>query len=217
MQIQEQRVGALLLAAGQSTRYGTDNKLLSEYRGKPLIHHVADLVTSISRFSEIAAITGHDAENVSACLSSYKITCYLNDQYASGMASSVQLGVSKLISNDAIMIFPSDMPNLTAQLITELLDAQQSISIGNSESLMPEKPNAALIVPTHQRKRGNPVILLNRIFDAALRLKGDEGVRQVFSLYSKNIVDVEIDCPGIHQDIDLNSDVGKLAKWNNCG
>ena len=52
-------IGAVLLAAGASHRFGTENKLLANIGGKPLIRWVAEEITH-SGAAEVVVVTGCD-------------------------------------------------------------------------------------------------------------------------------------------------------------
>jgi len=51
-------IGAVLLAAGASQRFGVDNKLLADIGGKPLIRWVAE--ESVHSGAEVIVVTGCD-------------------------------------------------------------------------------------------------------------------------------------------------------------
>ena len=55
------RIGAVLLAAGASTRFGTANKLLAEFGGAPMLRHVAEAIRD-SGVHEIVVVTGYERD-----------------------------------------------------------------------------------------------------------------------------------------------------------
>ena len=61
------RVGAILLAAGRSTRMGAENKLLAEIGGKPLVRIAAEEALK-SKARPLVVVTGHQHERVQAAL-----------------------------------------------------------------------------------------------------------------------------------------------------
>lgn len=54
------KIGAVLLAAGSSVRFGVDNKLLVDIGGRSLIKSVAEAMTQGDIVSEIVVVTGYD-------------------------------------------------------------------------------------------------------------------------------------------------------------
>ncbi|MBV8184722.1 MAG: NTP transferase domain-containing protein, partial [Hyphomicrobiales bacterium] len=64
-------VAALILAAGRSTRMGT-NKLVAKLAGKPLVRRTAEAVLA-SRARPVIVITGHEAEKLTPVLAGLDI------------------------------------------------------------------------------------------------------------------------------------------------
>jgi molybdenum cofactor cytidylyltransferase len=57
-------------------------------------------------------------------------------------------------------------------------------------------------------KRGNPVLLGRALFDAAMRLEGDEGARRLINALDRGqIAEVETAAEGIELDIDTPDDL----------
>src|SRR5665213_1238300 len=63
----EQRIAAVLLAAGRSTRMGAVNKMIAEIGGKPLVRIAAEQALA-SRASPVIVVTGHQRERIEAAL-----------------------------------------------------------------------------------------------------------------------------------------------------
>ena len=54
------KIQKILLAAGQSKRFGEKNKLLAIINGKPIINHILDTLFEIFDHSEIIVIVGYE-------------------------------------------------------------------------------------------------------------------------------------------------------------
>ncbi|MCA0424853.1 MAG: NTP transferase domain-containing protein, partial [Proteobacteria bacterium] len=80
-------IGVVVLAAGRSTRMGA-NKLLAQYRGKPLVRHVAEAGLAAG-VGPVTVVTGHQAEAIRAALEGLPVSFVHNADFASGMASSL--------------------------------------------------------------------------------------------------------------------------------
>ncbi len=57
MRMDAQKVGAILLAAGQSSRFGAADKLRAPFRGWPLVRHAAETLSSIDIGCRIVVCT----------------------------------------------------------------------------------------------------------------------------------------------------------------
>src|SRR5438105_900306 len=94
-----QRVGAIVLAAGSSRRMGT-NKSLLPIDGKPMLLAVVESLLSVSTpIDPIIIVTGHDreaSENALAPLRDRVQFVHNDDHSRGGMLSSVKIGLSTI-------------------------------------------------------------------------------------------------------------------------
>jgi molybdenum cofactor cytidylyltransferase len=200
-------IGALILAAGCSSRAGTVNKLLYEISGKPLIVHVAQHLKH-SRVDRIVAVTGYqwrqveaqlvEAQLVESQLADTPISCCRNVDHASGLASSLTCGISALYDMDSIIVCLGDMPDVTADAIDQLI------------SVSAATPDKLIFIPTWQGQRGNPLMFAKKFFDKLLALEGDAGARILSNQYPEDAVEVEVNCSGILKDYDTYEELQKL-------
>ena len=113
-------VSAVILAAGASTRMGTQ-KLLLPVGGEPLVRrtvrHVCD-----AGFDDVLVVVGSDWENTLAALDGLPIRHAVNAEYASGMGSSFRTAIEYLPGSDAVMFALADQPFVTANEYRTLLD-----------------------------------------------------------------------------------------------
>jgi len=186
-------VAALLLAAGTSSRTGSINKLFINHKGRPLLEHIVNTLT-MAAFDEILAVTGHQGARVETFLTKRHIPSVRNEQFKTGIASSVSLGLSRLDHHAGVMIFPADMPNISVSAI-EILRK-------NFERSATATPSPKIFIPNFNNTRGNPVLLSKPIFPAVMSLKGDSGARQLFDQLGDSVLDVETKCPGVLKDFD---------------
>jgi molybdenum cofactor cytidylyltransferase len=176
--------GAIILAAGRSTRMQGIHKLLAPWRGKPLVAHVADavrdaglpppLVVLGARADEVrAALSGHDAEFVEA------------RDYAEGLAHSLRAGLSAAPADwTAALICLGDMPRITP----------------DSLAILAGTPGIA--VPTWQGKRGNPVRWPRAHFAKLMTLSGDVGGKALLADLAEEITEVPMASDAVLDDID---------------
>ena len=194
------RVAALLLAAGQSRRMGTLNKLLIGIDGKPMVRHVAEAVQA-SQARPIIVVTGHQRDKVEAALSGLGIARFVfNPDYAKGLSTSLKQGIAALPKGtEAAVVCLGDMPKVAAGEIDRLIAAFNPVE------------GRAICVPTRRGKRGNPVLLASRLFQELANVSGDVGARDLIAAHPELVAEVEMEGDGILLDIDTPQALARLA------
>ena len=104
-------IKAILLAAGQSKRMKSENKLIKLYKNKPLINYSLNVLTK-SKVNKIILVLGHQHKEVKKIIKkNKKIIFTYNKNYKRGMASSIKTGLKKISKNDkGFIVVQSDMP-----------------------------------------------------------------------------------------------------------
>jgi molybdenum cofactor cytidylyltransferase len=193
------KVAAVVLAAGRSTRMGGPNKLLSLWRGKPLVRTAVENVLA-SRAASVVLVTGHQAEAVREALAGLPVTFAHNPDFAEGLSTSVGAGIAAVPPDaDAAVICLGDMPGVDAALIDALIAAFD-----------PER-GALAVVPTVEGRRGNPVLWARRFFSELRHLEGDSGARQILSANRDAVVEIPVATRGAAIDVDTAEDLATLA------
>jgi molybdenum cofactor cytidylyltransferase len=193
------RVAALLLAAGQSRRMGTINKLLIGIDGKPMVRHVAEAVAA-SQAAPVIVVTGHEQERVEAALAGLTAKFVHNPDFAQGLSTSVKRGLAALpAETDGTVVCLGDMPMVTAAAIDRLIAAFNPIE------------GRAICVPTRRGKRGNPVLLARQLFPELAAVSGDIGARELIAAHPELVAEVEMETDGVLTDIDTPQALAKLA------
>jgi molybdenum cofactor cytidylyltransferase len=184
------RIGALLLAAGQSQRMGGPNKLLAELAGVPMVAHVARRLLA-SRARPIIAVLGNQAEAVEAALGKLPVERVRNPEFAGGLSTSLKRGIAALPPDlDGVIVCLGDMPMITGRHLDRLIAAFNPLE------------GRAIIVPTRQGKRGNPVLWSKRFFPEMAALAGDVGAKHLIGEHAELVAEVEMDDDAVLVDID---------------
>ena len=104
-------IKAILLAAGQSKRMKSENKLIKLYKNKPLISYSLNVLTK-SKVNKIIIVLGHQHKELKKIIKkNKKIIFTYNKNYKKGMASSIKNGLKKISKNDkGFIVAQSDMP-----------------------------------------------------------------------------------------------------------
>jgi molybdenum cofactor cytidylyltransferase len=114
-------VSAVVLAAGASTRMGTQ-KLILPLGGEPLVRRTVRAVCDAG-FDEVLVVLGFEGEKVRQALDGLAIRVATNPQYAAGMGSSFRTAVENLPDADAAMFALADQPFVTSAEYRTILDA----------------------------------------------------------------------------------------------
>lgn len=110
----------VLLAAGQSRRFGEADKLDQEFLGRPLGLHVAVALEDLPFQERVAVVSGTAID-----YAAHRFRVMPNPDAAAGMASSLRIGVgcAQAQGADAVLIALADMPRVTAAHIYRLFEA----------------------------------------------------------------------------------------------
>ena len=184
------RIGALLLAAGQSRRMGGPNKLLAEIDGIPMVAHIARRLLA-SRARPIIAVLGNQADAVDAALGKLPVERARNPDFAAGLSTSLKRGLAALPPDlDGVIVCLGDMPLISGRHLDRLIAAFNPLE------------GRAIIVPTRRGKRGNPVLWSKRFFPEMAELAGDVGAKHLIGEHAELVAEVEMDDDSVLVDID---------------
>jgi len=194
------RVAALVLAAGRSRRMGAENKLLAKLDGVPLVVRAVDTALA-SRARPVVVVTGHMADEVRAALTERSVSFVHNPEWGEGMSTSLRAGIAALPADvDAALVCLGDMPRVTPAHLEAVLDAYDPAA------------DATIVVPTFQRKRGNPVLFARRHFAEMTALEGDVGARALIDQHLDAVRFVPVADGGITVDVDTPEMLEALKK-----
>ena len=190
-------VSALLLAAGESQRMGRLKQLLP-LGGSTLIEVALENLLR-SRLQEVIVVLGFGAEEIRPRVEAKGVRVAVNPRYKEGMASSLRVGLDALDPRaEGILVALADQPFIPPEVIDRLIEAFQGTSQG-------------IVVPTFQGRRGHPVIFHRRYMEELRSLSGDQGGRELLHRNPEDLLEVEVDCPGVITDIDTLEDY-----WRFC-
>ncbi|HLX98113.1 MAG TPA: nucleotidyltransferase family protein [Roseiarcus sp.] len=185
-----------MLAAGVSSRFRASGgseatKLVANLDGKPVVRRVAEAALA-SRARPVVVVAGHARSSVEEALTGLELEVAFNPQFASGLASSLRVGLAAMPRDIAgALVLLGDMPEVGAPLIDTLIEACQ-------------RKDALAAVPVHEGRRGNPVLLGRGLFEAAMRLEGDEGARRLVAALAPEAC-VEVPAPDFSAVLDIDT------------
>lgn len=175
----------ILLAAGQSRRFGPSDKLLADYRGTPLALYTARAVSEGWTSARIAVVSN---PAVGEGLRDAGWDCVFNPAPEAGQSGSLALGV-KAAGAQTVVIALADMPGVGADHIGALADAVN---------------RCGTAISTHDGVRMPPAGFSAEHHAALLGLRGDQGARTVFERHPG--AELPLDAAAM-RDIDRASDL----------
>ncbi|HSM96260.1 MAG TPA: molybdopterin-binding/glycosyltransferase family 2 protein [Rhizomicrobium sp.] len=172
-----QKIAAVVLAAGMSSRMGS-NKLLAEVNGKPLVRHAVEAALA-SAAHPVIVVTGNEADRTKAALSGLDVSFVANPDFAKGLSTSLKAGIAAVPQDrDGAVVVLADMPGVSQVLIDKLIAAFNPAE------------DRAICVATRNGKHGNPVRWARRFFPEIATIEGDVGAKALVA-YDELVCEVE--------------------------
>jgi len=203
-------IGAIILAAGSSQRFGDDKRKSRLPNGDTLLEATIHKATSC--LSEVLVVLRADdhafadtlantfANNLATRHDNHNINFYLAPDSAQGMAHSLANGISQAQDWEAALVMLGDMPFVEANTIETILNTYTAHRNQNTNP-------APIIVPCLGEKLGHPVLFSRRYFAEIANLIGDRGARPVIDAHPGNLVKLPITDNGVILDIDRPIDL----------
>lgn len=185
------RIGILILAAGASTRLGQPKQLL-HYRGKTLIRHMAEVAITTG-CQPVGVVLGAYTEIITPHLENLDLQIIHNQQWQTGMASSIRCGLRQLVTTapalDAIVLMVCDQPFVSPHLIHQLIDKYQTTK-------------SAIVASEYANILGVPALFHQTLFPELVSLQGAVGAKPIICQHRSQAVSVsfsagvlDLDCP----------------------
>lgn len=189
--------GAIILAAGLSTRMGKDNKLLLPWGGGTVIRRVVETYLAAID-GVVTVVTGFEADDITEALAGLDLAFVHNRDFADGQQGSVAVGLGAAPPAEVLFIGLGDQPLLTPADLQAIFAAQANA---------PEK----IAIPFRGEDRGNPLAV-----PAALRARLTENAERPGCLrFTRDnpqlVTRVEMTTDGPFTDVDTPEAYGALA------
>jgi len=195
-------IGALVLAAGMSRRFGGDKRAAPLPNGTTV---AAETLHQLSAaFDKIHVVL---RDNDSDALIESLTTAAPNARFSRcqdahlGMGHSLAHGVAQVAEWDGLAVCLADMPFIQARTYRRLIEAFEV-----------ELSTGAILVPTYRSKRGHPVLFGSKHYPAMQLLQGDQGAKTVLKAQASNVRFVETDDAAILRDVDQPADLRSPAE-----
>lgn len=191
-------IAGLILSGGASRRMGSPKALLI-HQGETFLDR---LIRVLSRVCDpVAVVLGYGAERIrSGTTRAAQVSIAINPDPERGMLSSLQCGIAILPAEaDAILFTPVDYPSIAEATVTRLAEciAQR---------------NSPVTIPVYRGKRGHPVCITREVARELLALPATAQARDVIRSYYPATNFVEVDDPGILNDVDVPEEYRALTE-----
>ena len=197
------RIGALVLAAGESRRMGEAKQLLTF--GTKRLLDLALSAVSLPELVDSTLVLGAHAEAIKDAMWLDEFEVVNNARWAEGMITSVKAGVAMLKGRvDWAIVLPCDYALVERNTVARL--ALRAACV--------DEP-CRIISPVCYGQSGHPILLHHSLFDDVLNLNEGVGLDAVVQAYADARERVEVTDSGVLFDIDTPDDYDRaLQAWN---
>lgn len=186
-----EEIGAIILAAGGSSRLGYPKQFLLHH-GKTLIERA---VEAAGACRPIVVIGGRDQEKMAEVVRGGAAIVIENTEWERGVGTSIRRGVDEALrlspDLDALLLLVCDQPFVTPDLIAALIARRV-------------QSNRSIVACRYSNTLGVPALFDRSLFSQLRSLPDDSGAKPIIQ---SNMEDVEpVDFPSGAMDVDTEAD-----------
>lgn len=188
-------ISGILLAAGAAHRFGGGKLLQPLPDGTAIgLASLRNLQSALDRVIVVTRPRDHAAAKLYAEAGAHTIVCVDAEL---GMGHSLAAGVAHEAQARGWVVALADMPNVKPQTVR---------AIGSALST-----HGGIVVPYFNSERGHPVAFDEAFREELLALQGDSGAKAVLQAHPDKVHRLQVNDPGIVQDIDTPEDLQRLS------
>jgi len=194
-------IGAIVLAAGSSTRLGRPKQFIV-YRGKPLVLRAVEAAANAG-CAPIVVVAGRDTDPIIETLAGSPAMVVHNRDWQQGMGTSIRTGIETLMDETpdfaAVLLMVCDQPFVHENHLRLLI-----------ETWSRQKLRAAIIASSYCETLGTPA-LFDRSFTQDLRsLVPGKGARSLLQAHCSETISIPFAEGGF--DVDTPEDYQQLLR-----
>jgi molybdenum cofactor cytidylyltransferase len=192
------KVAAIVLAAGASSRFGS-NKLLAPLRGRPVLQHVLDAVAGAG-LDDTVVVLGDEHAAIEAGITWRGERRTVNDRPRDGLSSSLRVGLDAAAEDpatEAVLVVLGDQPAIRSAVIRAVV-----AGAGNS-------PAPFIRARYTDDDAPNPVLVRRAAWASTAGLVGDRGLGPLLAARPELVLAVDVE--GANPDVDTPADLSALA------
>ncbi len=179
------KVACVVLAAGQSRRFGSNKLLHVLANGEVILRQT--LQSYLQVFDSITLVVNPNYEQLIEHLADLPIRLVVCETSDAGMSQSMIAGLTENLDAGATLIALADMPYVQPSTVRKIVDELQEDNI---------------VQPVYKEQGGNPVGFGKQFYTELMSIKGDKGGKQVLLDRASVVRLLPVSDSGIHHDID---------------
>jgi len=153
-----------------------------------------------SPVDRVFVVMGPDGARIAEALAGRRVEFLTNPDPEGEMLSSVRCGLRAMPEDcEAVLVVLGDQPGVTAEVIAALVQAFHTSERG-------------IAMPTHNGRRGHPLMFAMRYREEILNHYDDIGLRGLLHAHTGDVCEVEFPVPNVIDDMDLPEDYEREAK-----
>ncbi|MFD1604638.1 NTP transferase domain-containing protein [Flavobacterium artemisiae] len=198
--LEESKIGIVILAAGNSSRLGRPKQLL-KFKEKSLLENVISEASN-TKNAIVVVVFGSNHELIESEITDTTIQKVFNPEWESGISSSITKGLSKLLELNPdcqkCIFTVCDQLFITTSLFENLIQKSQ-------------KNNKGIAASAYSETLGTPVLFHQKYFNELLELKGKAGAKKLIKKYADDVVSIHFEKGNV--DIDTQEDYDQFISF----
>jgi len=188
-------INAIVLAAGESKRMGKPKALLA-FRDRTFLEQIVTVLQT-SRADGITVVLGAQADAIAQTVDLSDVEVVINRDYRNGQLSSLVAGLEHVPQQtEAILLCLVDHPFITSEIVDQIVGEFR-------------RTNAAIVVPTFNRRRGHPTLFGRSMFKQLIEAPADKGARHVVYANEDKVLEFAVSDSNVLAGINAADDYRK--------
>ena len=192
------RISAVVLASGESRRFGSGDKLIAPFRGAPLVVHTFD---ALPRELFAARLVVTRSDDIAALAREHGLSALMHS--LPDVSDTIRLGIGEMRYTDGCLFCVGDQPYLSAETVTRI-----TVAFLNDPTRIYRAACGAHI--------GNPVIFPRVLYGELAALAVGQSGGAVINRHAALVSLIEVASPNELLDIDTQEDYQRMECEGNA-
>jgi molybdenum cofactor cytidylyltransferase len=170
----------MILAAGASSRMGQSKQLLN-IRGKSLLTHAVEAALECKESDTAVVVLGANSERHKIELVNQPIRLSVNENWESGMGSSIKSGLINLLDESpqlqSVLIMLIDQPKVSAPHLSTLLKSFKDF-------------NKSIVASFYGNTPGVPAVFSKAHFDEIMTMDDGAGAKKIIERHPTQLLTI---------------------------